>query len=121
MQRQRDLIAKLNPQLKKLSEFKDRARGIARKFGDELKRNSEQVDFFSSRAFRMSQNMREVGFAISDVGRQFVFFGAAVLGSFIPLISQNAQFEQSTRNVIAVLGDLNTEASKLLAFNSLSD
>ena len=114
---QEAFTSRLNSQI---TNFQNSGGFFNQRFGN-IQKATQDVDFFNTRTFRMSQNLREVGFAISDVGRQFVFFGAALIGSLVPLISENSKFEQSVKNVVAVIGELDSVASRGLAVQSLSD
>jgi TP901 family phage tail tape measure protein len=73
--------------------------------GAKYKQATGFFSVFNKTAFRQAQTLRELGFSISDAGRQLLFFSTATLGSFIPAIQQFAQFEQSVANVAAVFGD----------------
>jgi hypothetical protein len=75
---------------------------------------------FSDNLRQQSQQLRNVGFAFSDAGRQAVFFGAAIGTAIAGITIQFAKFEQEVQNTIAVLGNLGAEAQRL-AFDQLSE
>ena len=61
------------------------------------------------------------GSEISSFGREVGFAGALILGAFTAPVVAFAKFEQSTRNVIAVLGDLETAGQQAASFEVLSE
>ena len=67
------------------------------------------------------QALLQRGSEISSFGREVGFAGAAILAAFTAPVVAFAKFEQSTRNVIAVLGDLETAGQQAASFEVLSE
>ena len=67
------------------------------------------------------QRLQQRGSEVQAFGRQVGFLGAALVGVFTAPVVAFAKFEQSTQNVIAVLGDLDTAGQKAASFEFLSD
>ena len=51
------------------------------------------------------RNMYQMAGQVRTAGRQMMIFGAVAVAAISPIIAQNAKFEQSVRNVMAVIND----------------
>ena len=79
-----------------------------------------QFGLYGSALGRQSQLFRDIGFQISDVGRGLTLLGAGLTATLAIPLKSFADFEQATVDVIAVLGDLETEGARAAAFKDLS-
>lgn len=61
----------------------------------------------------MGQKMHTVSMRLRDAGRQLMMFGGAAIGAITPVIIANAKFEQSVKDVSAVLGSVGKNAIEL--------
>lgn len=60
---------------------------------------------FSNSLKEMGRSMYSMSHQIRNAGRQMMMFGALTLAALSPAIIQNAKFEQSVSNVLAVIND----------------
>jgi len=75
---------------------------------------------FNSNTFQLSQGLQQLSFALTNVGRQFLFVGGAIVGAFIPAAIANARFEQSLTETISVLGSF-TDVTRGILTDDLAD
>ena len=98
-------------------KFERRLKGL----GKALLLNNLRTAAYNSSNLRLAQTLSDVSSRLTTFGRSAIVAGVAIAGPALAGIKVFAEFEQATKNVISVLGELNTESGRQAGFNILAD
>ena len=82
--------------------------------------NALDARLYSSGMMQQARLFRTVGQEMRTVGRSMAFAGLAIAAAFAAPLISFSKFEQATQDVVAVLGELNTQADREFGFELLS-
>lgn len=92
---------------------KKQAAAAANKLHNEFNKTYSVMGRFQTRMGEIGQRAHTMSLRFRDAGRQLMMFGTIALAALLPIIKANAQFEQSVRNVSAVLGSVGDKTVEL--------